>query len=206
MKHGNTATSAGKSFLSSVSASATAALLLAASPAAFADGFEAGFARVDATPPPGLPMPGYFSHRVANGVLDPLRIDCVAVSDGENRALIYCVDDLHLTNPFFEKAFPAITEATGVPRDRIYVHSTHTHTGAADWPRPGYTDEENNLIREFAAVRIAKLAEVVKPSRVRHEARPERQQFHRLRHGIGRRAGDVAHDGGVLPGECVYER
>ena len=158
MKQDNIATLAGKRILTAISASATTAFLLAASPAAFA-GFEAGFSRVDATPPPGLPIPGYFSHRVADGVLDPLYIDCVAVSDGENRALIYCVDDLHLTNPFFEKAFPAITEATGVPRDRIYVHATHTHTGAADWPRPGYTEDENKLIREFANVRIAKLAE-----------------------------------------------
>ena len=122
-------------------------------------GFEAGFARVDTTPPPGIPIPGYFGHRVADGVLDPLYIDCVAVSDGTNSALIYCVDDLHLTNPFFKKAFPAITKATGVPRDLIYAHSTHTHTGATDWPRERYTEDENRLVREFADVRIAKLAE-----------------------------------------------
>ena len=121
--------------------------------------FRAGFARVDATPPPGIPIPGYFSHRVADGVLDPLYIDCVAVSDGTNSALIYCVDDIHLTNPFFEKAFPAITQATGVPRDRIYAHSTHTHTGATDWPRARYSEGENRLVAEFANVRIAKLAE-----------------------------------------------
>ena len=98
--------------------------------------FQAGFARLDVTPPLGIPIPGYFHKRIANGVLDPLCVECVAVSDGTNAALIYSVDDLHLTNPFFEKAFPAITAATGVPRDRIYVHSTHTHTGAVDWQRP----------------------------------------------------------------------
>ena len=122
-------------------------------------GFEAGFSRVEATPPLGLPMPGYFSRRAADGVLDPLYIDCVAVSDGTNSALVYCVDDIHLTNPFFEKAFPAITAATGVPRDRIYVHSTHIHTGAVDWPQPRYGDETNRLIAAFAEVRVAKLAE-----------------------------------------------
>ena len=121
--------------------------------------FKAGFARVDATPPLGIPIPGYFNHRVANGVLDPLCVECVAVSDGTNAALIYCVDDLHLTNPFFEKAFPAITEATGVPRDRIYVHSTHTHTGATDWPRPAYSEAENKIVSDFAEARIRKLAD-----------------------------------------------
>ena len=121
--------------------------------------FTAGFARVDATPPLGIPLVGYFSHRVADGVLDPLYVECVAVSDGTNSALIYRVDDLHLTNPFFKKAFPAITEATGVPRDRIYVHSTHTHTGPADWPRPGFSEEENRLVMVYADMRITRLAD-----------------------------------------------
>ena len=31
--------------------------------------FKAGFARVDVTPPLGIPMVGYFSHRVAAGDL-----------------------------------------------------------------------------------------------------------------------------------------
>ena len=121
--------------------------------------FSAGFARLDVTPPLGIPLVGYFHHRVADGVLDPLVIECVAVSDGTNDALIYCVDDLHLTNPFFAKAFPAITAATGVPRDRIYVHSTHTHTGPADWPRSGFSEEENRLTQLYADLRIAKLAD-----------------------------------------------
>lgn len=93
--------------------------------------FSAGFARLDITPPLGLPMPGHFHKRIADGVLDPLCVECIAVLDGTNDALIYSVDDLQLPGPFFEKAFPAITAATGVPRDRIYVHSTHTHTGVS---------------------------------------------------------------------------
>ena len=121
--------------------------------------FKAGFARLDVTPPLGIPIPGYFSKRIANGTIDPLCVECVAVSDGTNAALIYSVDDLHLTNPFFKKAFPLITAATGVPRDRIYVHSTHTHTGATDWPRDGYTEEENRLTMAYAECRMRKLAD-----------------------------------------------
>ena len=124
--------------------------------------FKAGFARIEATPPLGIPLVGYFSHRVSDGVLDPLYIDCVAVSDGTNNALIYCVDDLHLTNPFMEKAFPAITAATGIPRDRIYVHATHIHTGPADWKRGGFSEEENRLVMSFADTRVKKMAEVAK--------------------------------------------
>ena len=121
--------------------------------------FKAGFSRLDVTPPLGIPIPGYFKMRIADGVLDPLVVECVAISDGTNSALIYSVDDVHLTNPFFEKAFPAITAATGVPRDRIYVHSTHTHTGATDWPKDYFTKEQKHLVEVFAELRIAKLAD-----------------------------------------------
>lgn len=121
--------------------------------------FKAGFARLDATPPLGIPMVGYFSKRNATKILDPLCVECVAVSDGKNTALIYSVDDLHLTNPFFKKAFPAITAATGVPRDRIFVHSTHTHTGPADWKRDSFTAEENQLVMDYADMRITRLAD-----------------------------------------------
>ena len=122
--------------------------------------FIAGYARMDITPPLGIPICGYFHKRIADGVLDPTGAGCVAVSDGTNAALIYCVDDLHLTNPFFEKAFPAITAATGIPRDRIYVHSTHSHTTAADWPRDGFSPEERRLTMVYADMRIAKLADL----------------------------------------------
>ena len=122
--------------------------------------FRAGFARVDATPPLGLPLVGYFTTRIADGVLDPLYIDCVAVSDGTNSALIYCVDDLQLSNAFLAKAVPEIIKATGVPRERIYVHSTHIHTGPASWPWGSFSEEEKRLVKLHADARIAKMAEV----------------------------------------------
>ncbi len=133
--------------------------LVFAACAAFAE-FSAGFARVDATPPLGIPITGYFYKRIADGVLDPLYIDCVAVSDGTNTALVYCVDALSLSNPFVKKAFPAITAATGVPRDRIYLHATHTHTGPADLTRKSFSKEENELVARYSEMRVAKLVDV----------------------------------------------
>ena len=129
--------------------------------AVFAE-FKAGFARVDATPPLGIPIVGYFHKRVADGVLDPLNVECVAVSDGTNSALIYCVDDLGLGRVFITRAFTAITAATGVPRERIYIHATHTHTGPATWKSVNFTKEENRLISLYLDTRIAKMAEAGK--------------------------------------------
>ncbi|MBQ6008538.1 MAG: neutral/alkaline non-lysosomal ceramidase N-terminal domain-containing protein [Kiritimatiellae bacterium] len=120
--------------------------------------FKAGFARVDATPPLGIPIVGYFHKRIADGVLDPLYVDCVAVSDSTNSALIYCVDSLGLRNAFIAKAIPAITAATGVPGERIYVHATHTHTGPASWTRGSFSKEENLLVTRHANALIDKMA------------------------------------------------
>ncbi len=121
--------------------------------------YQAGFARVDTTPPVGIPIPGYFHKRVADGLLDPICAECVAVSDGEHTALIYSVDNLHLSNPFLKTAFSAITEATGIPRDLIYIHSTHTHTGPTVWASPAFTEEEQRLVRDYAAQLVKQLAE-----------------------------------------------
>ena len=114
--------------------------------------FKAGFARVDATPPLGIPIVGYFHKRIADGVLDPLYLDCVAVSDGTNNALIYCVSSLGLGKAFMGKAAPALTAATGVPRERIYVHATHTHTVA------GYVDTCIAQMSEAGRLALADMA------------------------------------------------
>ena len=128
--------------------------------------FKAGFARVDITPPLGIQMRGYF-HKVydrrADGVLDPLHAECVALSDGTNSALIFRVDNLQLQNPFLAKAIPVVMKATGVPRDLIYVHSTHTHTGPAVCPnKNGFTDEDNRLVAVYADLLTTRLADVAR--------------------------------------------
>ena len=90
---------------------------------AFAE-FRAGFARIDATPPLGLPLVGYFTTRIADGVLDPLYIDCVAVSDGTNSALIYCVGDLQLSNTFLAKATSRQQRLTPRADTRYFPHAS----------------------------------------------------------------------------------
>ena len=51
--------------------------------------FKVGFSRVDITPPLGIPIAGYYVKRFADGVLDNLDCNCIAVSDGEKTALLY---------------------------------------------------------------------------------------------------------------------
>ncbi len=91
--------------------------------------FSAGFARVDITPPLGSYMPGYYQDRRAKKVLDPLQINCVAFADGEETALVMQFDCEALSDVVAGAMRDAIVKATGVKRDAIFLHASHTHDG-----------------------------------------------------------------------------
>ena len=94
-------------------------------------GIRAGFARVDITPPVGAFIPGYFSQRIAVGARTPLVTECVAFADGNKTALVYSVDNLHLTKVDVDSITAQLKAGLGVPPELVFVHSTHIHTGAA---------------------------------------------------------------------------
>ena len=91
--------------------------------------FRAGYAKADITPKIGTTLSGYYLRRVSDGVLDPLYARCVAVSDGTSKALIITVDNVHFVNSVFMDVRKAVSGATGVPLDAVFVACTHTHTG-----------------------------------------------------------------------------
>ena len=101
----------------------------AASLAASAVDFRAGFARTDITPPLGVFMPGYYQERHAKSVLDPLQVNCIAFSDGSKTALVMQFDTEALSDSVANKMRDAISKATGVSRDAIMLHASHTHDG-----------------------------------------------------------------------------
>ena len=91
--------------------------------------FKAGFSRVDITPPLGSFMPGYYQDRRAKSVLDPLEIDMVAFSDGEKTALVAQVDTEGISDDVADLMRDAVVKATGVARDAVLLHASHTHDG-----------------------------------------------------------------------------
>ena len=94
-----------------------------------ADGLKAGFSRVDITPPLGTYMPGYYVARRAKQVLDPLQINCLALSDGRTPALVMQVDAMAISTQIASLARDAVAKATGVDRGAILLHASHTHDG-----------------------------------------------------------------------------
>ena len=91
--------------------------------------FKAGFSRKDITPPLGVFMPGYYQKRYAKEILDPLQINCVAFSDGKSTALVMQFDTEALSDQVADGMRDAIVKATGVNRDAILLHASHTHDG-----------------------------------------------------------------------------
>lgn len=89
----------------------------------------AGFARVNATPPLGIGIAGYFQKRLAEGVLDEIEINALALSTGDSKVVMISFDVCYVTNDVLEVYKNHIAEVTGLPLEAIFVHATHTHTG-----------------------------------------------------------------------------
>ncbi len=106
---------------------------------------KAGFARVDITPPLGTPLHGYFRDRYADGVLDPIELNCVALSDGENTAVVLTADFLYVTDQAATPLRKFISEKTGLDEKNLFLQSLHQHTSCRIGGRqnvvPGVTDE-----------------------------------------------------------------
>lgn len=104
------------------------------------DRFLAGFGRCDITP---VGPTRINSSRVSDHILDPLYITCVAVSDGEETALMITVDLRNVYGHITVPGFEAICAATGVPADHIFLTATHNHSA------PDVSNVEDESIQRY---------------------------------------------------------
>ena len=64
---------------------------------------QAGFARVNITTSMGISVAGYFIPRYADGVLDELEINALAVSLGRKKAIFIRADLLVISNELYDE-------------------------------------------------------------------------------------------------------
>lgn len=107
---------------------------------------QVGYAEIDITPPLGTGMPGYFSGRKADGVLDPLLIKVAAITQGDTTLAIMMCDLIGLGRDVVNKMRDSINKETGLARHQIFIHATHTHTGAV------ISAVEDDIIEKSAVV------------------------------------------------------
>lgn len=88
---------------------------------------KAGYAVVEFTPEPGLPLLGQMHERIATHARDGL-FACAAAFEGEgDAAVIVAADVCILDNAFVAQAQSEWAERSGLPAHSLLIHSTHTH-------------------------------------------------------------------------------
>ena len=100
---------------------------------------KAGFARIDITPPFGNDLSGYYERRLADGTLDPLYLNAVALTVGEETVILMAADYIGIRMDHCAKIRGLIHERTGVPADHILIAALHQHTS------PCLADPETRL-------------------------------------------------------------
>lgn len=95
----------------------------------WATDLRVGAAKVEITPPKGVPMGGYFYVRLNTGVHDPLYAKAVVLEkDGVKAALVVC-DLESVLRPVTIATRMAIEQKTSLRGENVILSATHTHTG-----------------------------------------------------------------------------
>ena len=117
------------------------------------DKLYAGFARVNVTPPLGIGIAGYFVRRDADKILDDLEINTLALRQGDTTVIMCALDQCSISGRICDMYRYAISEATGVPPQAIFIHATHTHTGPyGDPAKVSASDDEEDRRRRMAMI------------------------------------------------------
>ena len=98
--------------------------------------FQAGFARVDITPPLGSPLAGNSQYRPAEKILDPLELNCVAFSDGENKAVLITADFLYVMEDAATRIRGMIAKRCEISAENVFMQGLHQHTSLRIGTRP----------------------------------------------------------------------
>ncbi len=118
---------------------------------------KAGFSRIEINPPIGAHLEGYYHERTNEEILDDLEINTVVVEkDGEKVALI-AMDMMAAETEYYEAAREAASKATGLKKEAILFHITHTHVAGS----PGRNRENNDLDREYWSFIMKKLSDSI---------------------------------------------
>jgi neutral ceramidase len=90
---------------------------------------RAGAASVDITPPPGVPMAGYYYVRYNEGTQDPLYAKALVFEKDGVKTGVVALDLIGAPRELVERARVMIEGLTSVPGVNVMISATHSHTG-----------------------------------------------------------------------------
>lgn len=115
---------------------------------------RAGFSRVIISPENGVEIDGYFCVRRAEGVLDDLEIDTLALSMDGACVLIASMDLCHIKQEGMKILRETISDTVHIPVEQIFLAATHTHTGpvvSREFLQEAEGEAERNYFRKLKA-------------------------------------------------------
>jgi len=98
---------------------------------------RAGAARVDMTPPVGIPLAGYWAPRPAEAIDTPLMAHAVVLDDGRTKLAVVALDLIALPAKDADQAKRRILDQTGLAPENVLICCSHTHEGPYPCPLLG---------------------------------------------------------------------
>lgn len=156
--------------------------------------FQVGFGRASIHPTAPIALAGYggntTAERTFEGMLDYLYATCVAITDENGETiLLYTLDIINVITDWVPDFRAAVTEATGVPAERIMLSATHTHSApdvisAVSPNTPYYTVLKNGIaeagklaMEDRANATLSTASATVPMNCVRHYVQPDGMYF-----------------------------
>lgn len=92
----------------------------------------AGAAKVDITPPVGMPLQGYGARRgePSRGVRDPLYARVLVLKNSQAQLVLVSCDVMAVTDNLTEAVFQKVKSRMPVAKRELILFATHTHSGA----------------------------------------------------------------------------
>ena len=140
---------------------------------------KVGFSRVDITPPLGSYVAGYFEARYADGILDPIQLNAIAIGNDTETLLIITADLLGIQEEYATPIRQKIAARIHIPADHIMITSLHQHTSICLRKSNGNNVMEDReylqiLYRKFADVAQMAIADLTDATMFYGEQQPEK--------------------------------
>ncbi len=128
---------------------------------------KVGFSRVEINPPIGVHLDGYFHERFNEEILDDLEINTVVVEKDDKKVVLIAIDCEAATTPYYDEVRELIEKTTGINKQAILVHGTHTHVGPCFYRWTSEVDKEYySYVKKKIADSVVYAIKDLKPARM----------------------------------------
>ena len=128
------------------------------------NGFKAGAARLEITPPLGTPIVGGWKPVPAAHIHDPLYVRVLVLSDGDTKLAFVVCDLLGVPVEVAETAKQRIHRQSGIPPSHVIITGTHTHSAGSPFPEPR-TYQPVETLNDYQRFLVQKMADAVQVAR-----------------------------------------